>query len=77
MQAHRVSYVLHYGEQPNLVMHLCDNPACVNPEHLQSGDNGTNMRDAQAKGRINRPRGMRNLFELVATANREFERLAA
>lgn len=32
--AHRVSYFIEHGECPDELTHLCDNPYCVNVEHL-------------------------------------------
>jgi len=55
LKAHRVSVVLHRGAQiPDGmdVLHACDNPSCVNPDHLSVGTKFDNMRDAAAKGRI-------------------------
>lgn len=37
----------------DVIMHSCDTPACVRPEHLTLGTQLTNMRDALAKNRMN------------------------
>jgi DNA invertase Pin-like site-specific DNA recombinase len=40
-----------------VVMHVCDNPPCVNPRHLCLGTPGENIADCFAKGRRSTPHG--------------------
>lgn len=51
--AHRVSLMLHGRIVPrrSVVLHLCDTPACVRPDHLQVGTHQTNQADKVRKGR--------------------------
>ena len=57
--AHRFSLQQHLKREiPSLleVRHMCNNPPCINPEHLKEGTHSENMRDMvlsnrQAKGK--------------------------
>lgn len=77
-RAHRFSLVLHGFDVPRgaLVLHSCDNPACVNPAHLRIGTAAQNTRDAIERRRLaygdrnasrkypeRRPRGKRHHWQ--------------
>lgn len=52
-RASRVAYAYHNGVDPGElhVCHSCDNPKCINPDHLFLGTVLENMRDMHQKGR--------------------------
>jgi hypothetical protein len=58
LYAHRLAYQEWVGEIPPdyMVRHfICDNPPCINPEHLRAGTNKENVADRERHGRGVRP----------------------
>ena len=58
----RIAYFLATGVDPGdlCVCHRCDNPPCINPEHLFLGTYERNTQDMLRKGRANKPCGERH-----------------
>jgi hypothetical protein len=75
--AHQYSYQLAHGRMPDglEVMHSCDTPLCVRPDHLRAGTHLQNVRDAAAKGHYRVPRPTRQ--KLTATQVQEIRSLVA
>lgn len=73
ISAHRFSYEIHKGPIPNglIVLHSCDVPNCVNPEHLSVGTHLDNNRDMISKGRNKQPSGERHGLSKFSDEQRE------
>ena len=52
-RAHRISYEAYKGPIPKgmVIRHTCDNPACINPDHLIVGSQKDNVADREARNR--------------------------
>ena len=59
LRAHRLAYETWVGPIPegHVVRHKCDNPPCINPDHLETGTVADNNRDRSMRGRNNPAQG--------------------
>lgn len=76
VSATRISFFINKGVDPSelLVCHTCDNPACVNPNHLFLGNYRDNAIDMFNKGRCNVPKGERHRWsKLTAISVKEIK----
>ncbi|MGV4876239.1 HNH endonuclease [Acetobacter indonesiensis] len=71
--AHRVAWEAKHGPiqidqetgKPLVIIHLCDNPACCNVDHMKLGTPRENTQDCIAKGRHRRPAATMNKLNLA------------
>lgn len=61
--AHRAAWILYRGTIPfgMKVLHTCDVPSCVNPDHLFLGTQKDNVHDCKSKGRLVPPKYRRGI----------------
>lgn len=84
MKAHRAAYSLTKGNIPDGldVCHTCDNPSCINPNHLFLGTPSDNLQDASRKGKFKRSKFskgdvnmMRSLYSTKLYTQRDLARM--
>ena len=59
---HRWIYWKATGERPEVVRHICNNKACINPEHLKGGTQADNINDKYLNGAFSHKRSTINPF---------------
>lgn len=76
--AHRLSYSIFCGDPEGYsVCHKCDNPPCVNPEHLFKASQEINVRDAITKGRkppsriVTTPEVLQKISDMLARGDKQ------
>lgn len=67
LKLHRFVYEECYGFIPEgmVVRHKCDNPACINPEHLELGTQKDNIHDMSKRNRHGRTKLTREQVEKI------------
>lgn len=75
-RAHRFIFTLVNGQIPDgkFVLHRCDNPPCVRPDHLFLGTAKTNAKDAASKGRMGTVHGSAHWSSLLTESDVRFIR---
>lgn len=65
-RAHRIAFELVNGllGDDEILMHSCDHPYCVNPNHLSKGTHQDNMRDKAQKGRATKKMTVPEVLEI-------------
>jgi hypothetical protein len=69
----RVMYTKYYGPIPAgmVIRHKCDNPLCINPNHLEIGTQKDNIHDMIQRGRYKIPRGYKGELNNHAKLNEQ------
>lgn len=72
-RAHQAAFIIAHGHIPDgqIVRHICDNPPCINPDHLIVGTFADNAADRVQRDRFNRKSGRYNRVRLSMSLARE------